>query len=858
MKNFQAILFTVLMALAPLTALHAQTIITDSQGLNYNILSQPSGSQPGTCEIGDNTSFVGDAVIPYSVTNNDKEYVVTQIADYAFAGSGYHENTSLTSIDFSGCTKLNTIGYAAFSYCEALTSIDLSECTALNTIGGNAFFWCYDLRSIDLSGCTTLNTIGVAAFFFCNALTSIDLSGCTKLNTIGGLAFSNCTNLTSIDLSGCTALNTIGGSAFSYCTHLTSIDLSGCTALNTIDGEAFSYCDALNSIDLSDCTRLTSIGERTFYFCEKLTSVILPLSLLDIGDRVFRGCSKLTSVTCYAETPPVFIEFFESDNFLFSSTMTVSGTLYVPAGSVDAYWNDPYWGKAANIVAIGSSGLDDAFFHNGIKYNILTEPSGSQPGTCEVGNNASFVGHAVIPYSVTYKGKEYIVTQITKSAFRYYDFSDNTGLLSIDLSDCTPLTSIGDDAFLLCPALKTFTISSLEWWRNVELKSLNSNPMNYGHADLYAGGQKVTHVTIPEGRSALDYHLYGCGSLESIDFAAPQDITSIEECAFAGCTALTSIDLSDCINLKTIGSRAFSGCSALTSIDLFNCTQLQSIGSWAFSGCSALTSIDLSNCKDLHSIGRETFRYCYSITSIDLSGCTALQSIETFAFNECTSLTSIDLSDCTALTSIGDYAFFSCISLTYIDLSECTALNTIGGNAFAFCYALTSIDLSNCTKLTSIGYETFDCCTKLTSAILPESLIYIGYRAFYGCYKLTSVTCYAETPPIFLENPNNQYNDNDLFSSPMTTSGTLYVPAGSVEAYRNDPYWGEAANIVAIGTSAVDDVFTDGTFDNGPVDVYDLSGRLVKRQALEDELQDLRPGIYIFRQGNTSKKILIQ
>jgi hypothetical protein len=54
----------------------------------------------------------------------------------------------------------------------------------------------------------------------------------------------------------------------------------------------------------------------------------------------------------------------------------------------------------------------------------------------------------------------------------------------------------------------------------------------------------------------------------------------------------------------------------------------------------------------------------------------------------------------------------------------------------------------------------------------------IGTNAFDMCPKLMSVTCLAEVPPTF-----GAYNFN------ASTSATLYVPAGSVDAYKATAGW---------------------------------------------------------------------
>ena len=112
---------------------------------------------------------------------------------------------------------------------------------------------------------------------------------------------------------------------------------------------------------------------------------------------------------------------------------------------------------------------------------------------------------------------------------------------------------------------------------------------------------------------------------------------------------------------------------------------------------------------------------------------------------------------------------------------------------------------------------------------------------------LETITCYNPNPPRIRDFTNFQYATLEVI-----------VPNGALDAYKSANVWKNFWNLREAETSAIGDVLSDGTFKNGTVDVYDLSGRLLKRQASEDDLQDIRPGIYIFRQGTTSKKILIQ
>ena len=51
--------------------------ITDSKKLKYNVLTEPSDGQPGTCEVGNNQDYTLNSyiTIPYSVVEDRKSVV---------------------------------------------------------------------------------------------------------------------------------------------------------------------------------------------------------------------------------------------------------------------------------------------------------------------------------------------------------------------------------------------------------------------------------------------------------------------------------------------------------------------------------------------------------------------------------------------------------------------------------------------------------------------------------------------------------------------------------------------------------------------------------------------------------------
>lgn len=124
--------------------------------------------------------------------------------------------------------------------------------------------------------------------------------------------------------------------------------------------------------------------------------------------------------------------------------------------------------------------------------------------------------YVIIPEKIRHNGKTYTVVSIGIDAFFREDFS------KLDMP--STITSIGDEAFVMC--------------------------------------DNLTSISIPEGVTSIgDRAFGGCGNLTSISI--PNGVISIEEATFVGCSSLTSVTIPN--SVKMIKDDAFLGCS-LTEI----------------------------------------------------------------------------------------------------------------------------------------------------------------------------------------------------------------------------------------------------------------------------------------------------
>ena len=279
-------------------------------------------------------AYVGNIIIPESITYSGTTYSVTSIGDNAFWGC-----SGLTSVTIPN--SVSYIGKYAFASCSGLTSVTIPN--SVSYIGEGAFFGCSGLTSMTIPNSVT--SIGDLVFYGCSGLTSVTISnsvtsigygvfyGCTGLTTmtipnsvtsIGDSAFSGCSSLTTVTIPN--SVTSIGKYAFHNCSGLTSVTIGN--SVTTVGKYAFADCSGLTSVVVDknngtfdsrdNCNAIietstnklvvgcknsiipnsvTSIGEYAFYHCSELTSVTIPNSITSIDKASFYGCEGLTSVT---------------------------------------------------------------------------------------------------------------------------------------------------------------------------------------------------------------------------------------------------------------------------------------------------------------------------------------------------------------------------------------------------------------------------------------------------------------------------------------------------------------------------------------------------------------------------------
>ena len=293
---------------------------------------------------------------------------------------------------------------------------------------------------------------------------------------------------------------------------------------------------------------------------------------------------------------------------------------------------------------------------------------------------------------------------------------------------------------------------------------------------IYAYGQLVWPVTIEssyyikwtpssaEGQFNIDGTTYDLSTFSGLYYWSTGIINSS---AFQNNYSIQSIET----NATSIGMRAFMSCSSLSQVSLPICGY---IGADAFTNCYSLSQVSLPVCSY---IGGAAFANCYNLSQVSLPIC---GYIGTSAFNSCSSLSQVSLPVC---SYIGGGAFGYCSSLSQVNLPMCIS---VWPTAFEYCTSLTQVSLPICE---SIRVRAFEYCRALSQVNLPMCSD-IASAVFRYCSSLSRITIgYSSVCSLY---STNVFDDTQITSS----TGSIYVPASLVDAYKSAENWSVYSNII--------------------------------------------------------------
>ncbi|NJB81272.1 hypothetical protein GGR97_000031 [Wenyingzhuangia aestuarii] len=810
--------------------------------INYVVIN----SSNKTVTVGNNTSYIGAVVIPNKVINpdNEIEYTVTTIGDFAFVGNNgltaLTIGSSITSIGIgafylSGLSgeltlpnTVTSIGEAAFSECSGLTSINIPD--AITSIEPYTFYGCSSIKSLEIpnsvtsigsyafvettdlitltlgnslisigdgafykSGVSgelslpnTVTSIGEAAFSECSSLTSIDIPDGVK--DIRAYTFYNCNSLTSINIPD--SVISIGKSAFVHTVNLQSLSIGN--SLTSIGYGAF-YLSGLSG-ELILPNTVTSIGEAAFSECSGLTSINIPDAVTSIGAYTFYNCNSLTTIAIPNLTTSIGTNAFT----LCTSLTSVSVKNTTPVIINPTVFSNISLENIILKVPLGSKVLyDEATVWKDFKsveedenLSIKFTVDGinyiiinTATNLVSVGDNTTYEGVTVsIPETVTDPSTDisYKVIGISKNAFK-----DNTHIAYLKIAATVVLESIGESAFSGCTAFSGAL-------------SLPASVTSIG-AHAFSGCVGITSVSVRNSIPvSIQANVFEGLSLSTIPLNVPN---AAAKTAYEG-TSVWS-------DFKTISVPGFTvGGLVYTIVDPINYTvEVGDNSSFADSFLSILDSVTDPNTgtdqgdgiDDGGLGGDDGFGGGFGDGGYDDGlgdgGDLVDEGGSGITYN---------------VIGISKNAFKNNTNITYLDITTAASLVSIGEGAFSGCSEMTGT-LSLPSLVTNIGAFAFDGCTKLSGdLLLPSKVTSIDESAFKNCTGVTSVTV---KNPIPVSIQANVFEGLTLSNIPLNVfNGT------AIAAYATAAVWKDFSPIIA----------PKFTFEGIAYNVTDLTNKTVE------------------------------
>ena len=595
----------------------------------------------------------------------------------------------------------------------------------------------------------TVTAIGDLAFIWCNYLTGITIP--KTVRTLGLNLLSRSPNVTELKIEDGEEpiyfrfSQGDAGEEFSFqelaysCTYLyLGRNVEQITTEN-YPSPVFHTWNAVQTVVIGE--KVTELPLAFCPYCRNLQSVqINKASLLEPGLRTFA--------------------FLDEDTPQPDASQI---NLYVPEGLESTYQAHSFWGRF-NIqemddmqrygIVFVSSYID--FYEDGLYYKVWQDELDADrkylavvmPQVWYLNPDGSYVSQwssefpykqssIVIPDSVTFYhwndgGTEHYSGRKESSAYQPLTYA---------------VEAIGDYCFRGASNLSSLTIPST---------------VKYIGTEAFEYTDKLFSLDIPESVEKVGWLAFARTGLKEVVIPASSSNWLDSDAAFQDNANLTKVTFAQ--GTTAIQDRIFFGCVALRTIIIPD--EVIYIGPGAFAGCEALTEIHLP--ASLQVLNNRLFRGCplraleIPAGVIEIEGSALLgTNIAKLTVNPANTV--FDSRDnCNAIIRTADNTIVAATDGAFIPAS----VDSIAQEAF--------VELDGIRSLT-----------------LPANLKHIAPYGFMNLENLTLITSHIQKPAGVLE--------QDVFENWYTNpyeQATLYVPAGTLAAYRADEQWNRFQNIV--------------------------------------------------------------
>lgn len=524
-----------------------------------------------------------------------------------------------------------------------------------------------------------------------------------------------------------------------------TIDCDGTTALTQTEVNSLGSVTAMTDAEIDSCSESSfRIDSNAFSGATSLTSVTLNEGVTAIGNQAFRDTTNLRNIVF-----PLTLDTIEATAFRFSGLRNVSG---IPSGVTylgSGCFADMYSLTAATIPASVTGSSTNLFLRD----SGLTEVHFQRTTAPALGADAFKDCTSLI--------KIYIPScDCYNSYAAQSQFSGKTSLIYAENGDyCyVPVMNFKLKRYLKSGQSPTTSCNSTS--------ALTSGDVRNGYAMTVLSGTSsgLTKVEIGDCITSISANTFR-DMIQLTSITMSNNVTSIGNNAFrvqinsASENKIASVSLSK--KLKTIGTNAFLniGYNASTRPSLTFSKTVTSIGETAFKG-GKIKSLTFENGGSM-SIGASAFTNCTGSTMTINTN--SIKSIGAYAFRDFSGIKSVTLSGVTSLSSDG-YQFGQCNNLTDFTLYGNGSV-TIPKH-FVQSSILSAVTLSGVTELSNLDALS----TSSTASVR----------------KLTMLD---STPPTIGTTSISSYNPT-----------VIYVPAGSVNAYKNASFWNSYASIIRANT----------------------------------------------------------